>query len=87
MMHRKAVGLPRFATGSKYYKQPSYNAIYNLLRQLDADLFAQTRTSSSSKKKTHEIAHYGSSQPAETRTPKQWLENIRNQWGGCEIRI
>ena len=42
MSQRKALGLPRFADGSKYYKHPSYNAFYNLLRKLDADLFALT---------------------------------------------
>ena len=42
MNHRKMLGLPRFAKGSKYYKQPSYNAFYNLLKKLDVDLFAQT---------------------------------------------
>jgi len=44
MNHRKMLGLPRFAPRSKYYKHPSYNAFYNLLRQLDVDVFAQTLT-------------------------------------------
>lgn len=41
MQHRIALGLPRFAKGSSYRKVPSYSAIYNLLRQLDVDQFAQ----------------------------------------------
>jgi hypothetical protein len=42
MNQRKWLRLPPFAPGSKYYKNPSYNAFYNLLRKLDVDLFAQT---------------------------------------------
>lgn len=41
MQHRIALGLPRFKKGSAYRKVPSYSAIYNLLRQLDVDEFAQ----------------------------------------------
>lgn len=41
MQHRIALGLPRFAKDSTYRKVPSYSAIYNLLRQLDVDAFAQ----------------------------------------------
>jgi hypothetical protein len=41
MMHRKAIGLPLFKKGSSYRKVPSYSALYNLLRQLDVDAFAQ----------------------------------------------
>jgi hypothetical protein len=41
MKQRIALGLPRFAKDSNYRKVPSYSAIYNLLRQLDVDQFAQ----------------------------------------------
>lgn len=41
MQHRIALGLPRFKKGSTYRKVPSYSAIYNLLRQLDVDAFAE----------------------------------------------
>jgi len=41
MPHRIALGLPRFAKDSSYRKVPSYSAIYNLLRQLDVDQFAE----------------------------------------------
>jgi hypothetical protein len=41
MQHRIALGLPRFAKDSSYRKVPSYSAIYNLLRQLDVDQFAE----------------------------------------------
>jgi len=41
MPHRIALGLPRFKKGGTYRKVPSYSAIYNLLRQLDVDAFAE----------------------------------------------
>ena len=41
MPHRIALGLPRFKKGGIYRKVPSYSAIYNLLRQLDVDEFAE----------------------------------------------
>jgi hypothetical protein len=41
MNHRRALGLPFFKKGSSYRKVPSYNAFYNLLRQLDVDVFAE----------------------------------------------
>jgi hypothetical protein len=41
MPQRIALGLPRFKKGSTYRKVPSYSAIYNLLRQLDVDEFAE----------------------------------------------
>ena len=33
-----------------------------------------------------EIGYYISSPPPERYTPEQWLNLIRNHWGGCEIR-
>ncbi len=39
--HRKALGLPRYSADSSYRKIPSYNAFYNLLRQLNLDEFAR----------------------------------------------
>ena len=41
LKQRKALGLPRFKSGSDYRKDPSYSAFYNLLRQLDVDAFAR----------------------------------------------
>lgn len=41
MPQRKALALPRFASNSSYRKVPSYSALYNLLRQLDVDVFAE----------------------------------------------
>ena len=40
MPQRRALGLPRVKGGS-YYKVPSYSALYNLLRQLDAQILAE----------------------------------------------
>jgi len=46
-----------------------------------------SRTSSASKtpNKT-EAGYYISSLPADTYSPKQWLQIIRGHWGGIEIR-
>lgn len=40
LKQRKVLGLPRFKSDSDYRKNPSYNAFYNLLRQLDVTAFA-----------------------------------------------
>jgi predicted transposase YbfD/YdcC len=46
------------------------------------------RRQASTKKKAAqwEDAYYLSSQPAEARTPEQWLQTIRDHWAGVEIR-
>jgi len=44
------------------------------------------RNSSAAKTNEPEIAYYVSSVEMEKRTPKQWLQFIRNHWAGCEIR-
>lgn len=44
------------------------------------------RNSSASKTGDAEIAYYVSSRKIDYRSPEQWLQFIRNHWGGCEIR-
>jgi len=41
LKQRRAIGLPRYEKGSSYMKVPSYTAIYNLLRKLDINAFAE----------------------------------------------
>ena len=41
LSQRKKLALPSFKKGSSYRKTPSYAAVYNLLKQLDLDVFSQ----------------------------------------------
>ncbi len=41
MQHRAALALPRFKKGGSYRKVPSYSAFYNLLKQLDIEVFSE----------------------------------------------
>ncbi len=44
------------------------------------------RTSTAYKTDETEVCYYLSSEPADLRTPKQWLQLTRDHWGGVEIR-
>ncbi len=44
------------------------------------------RTSTAYKTPEKEICYYLSSDPADSRTPEQWLQLSRGHWGGVEIR-
>ena len=43
-------------------------------------------TSTKKKAAAWEDAYYLSSQPADSKTPEQWLQTIRDHWAGVEIR-
>lgn len=44
------------------------------------------RESTAYKTTEKEICYYLSSEPADRRTPEQWLQLVRGHWGGVEIR-
>ncbi len=44
------------------------------------------RTSTAYRTEEKEVCYYLSSEPFDQRTPEQWLQLVRDHWGGVEIR-
>jgi predicted transposase YbfD/YdcC len=49
-------------------------------------IHVRRRASSKKKAAQWEDAYYLSSQAADSKTPEQWLQTIRDHWAGVEIR-
>jgi hypothetical protein len=49
-------------------------------------IHVRRQASTNKKAVAWEDAYYLSSQPADSKTPEQWLQTIRNHWAGVEIR-